>query len=151
MLFSIQKGRGNAQSSVAIPANQIKLFDGISRFHQMSKTQEKESIMFPGGKNMKDMMKQAQKMQADLMKAQEEAANQIIEASAGGGIVKVSMNGRYEVVAIKIDPEVVNPEDVEMLEDLLMAALREAHEKVAKASEESMSKITGNIKIPGLF
>ncbi|HPT71370.1 MAG TPA: YbaB/EbfC family nucleoid-associated protein [Candidatus Cloacimonadota bacterium] len=107
--------------------------------------------MFPGGKNMKDMMKQAQKMQQDLMKAQEEAANQIIEATAGGGIVKIEMNGKYEVQNIKIDPEVVNPDDVEMLEDLLIAALKEAHDKVEKASEESMSKITGNIKIPGLF
>jgi nucleoid-associated protein EbfC len=111
----------------------------------------KESVMFPGGKNMKDMMKQAQKMQQDLMKAQEEAANQVIEATSGGGIVKVEMNGRYEIQSIKIDPEVVNPDDVEMLEDLILAALKEAHDKVSKVSEESMSKITGNMKIPGLF
>lgn len=107
--------------------------------------------MFPGGKNMKDLMRQAQKMQQELLKAQEDMATQVYEATAGGGMVKVEMNGRYEVVGIKIDKEVVDPEDVEMLEDLIVAALKEAHEKVATTSEESMSKLTGGLKIPGLI
>ncbi len=86
--------------------------------------------MFPGGnKGMKDLMKQAQKMQQDLAKAQEELANKIVEGSSGGGMVTVKMNGKNQIISLKIDKEVVDPEDVEMLEDLIIAAINEAQEK----------------------
>ncbi|RLC51181.1 MAG: YbaB/EbfC family nucleoid-associated protein [Candidatus Cloacimonadota bacterium] len=108
--------------------------------------------MFPGGKKgMKDLMKQAQKMQNDLMKAQEELANKIVEGSAGGGMVKVEMNGKNQVLSLKIDPEVVDKDDIEMLEDLIIAALNEAQDKVSKTSESEMGKLTGGMNIPGLF
>lgn len=108
--------------------------------------------MFPGGKKgMNDLMKQAKKMQDNLAKAQEELANTIVEGSAGGGMVKVEMNGKNQVVSLKIDQEVVDPDDVEMLEDLIIAALNDAQDKISKTSEDEMSKLTGGIKIPGLF
>ena len=107
--------------------------------------------MFPGGKNMKDLMKQAQKMQQEMLKQQEELENQFFEASSGGGMVSVQINGKYEVKSIKIDPQAVDPEDVEMLEDLILAALQEAGAKVAEASAEIMGKVTGGMNIPGLF
>lgn len=110
--------------------------------------------MYPGGKqgNMNDLMKQAKKMQEQMMKAQEELANQVVEATAGGGMVTVRMNGQNELLSVKLDKEVVDPDDVEMLEDLILAAVNEAHQKIAKSSEEEMSKlIPGNMKIPGLF
>ncbi len=108
--------------------------------------------MFPGGKKgMKDLMKQAQKMQQDLAKAQEELAKQVVEGSAGGGMVKVEMNGRSEVLSVKIDPEVVDPDDIEMLEDLIIAAINEAQDKVSKSSENELGKLTGGMNIPGLF
>ncbi|MCD4828078.1 MAG: YbaB/EbfC family nucleoid-associated protein [Candidatus Cloacimonetes bacterium] len=108
--------------------------------------------MYPGGKKgMKDLMKQAQKMQQDLMKAQEELATQEVEASAGGGMVKLVMNGKHEIISLKIDPEAVDPDDVEMLEDLVMAAFREAQEKISRTSDDEMGKLTGGLNIPGLF
>lgn len=108
--------------------------------------------MFPGGKKgMKDLMKQAQKMQQDLARAQEELANQVVEVSTGGGMVNLKMNGKHEVISLKIDREVVDPEDVEMLEDLVIAAFNEAIDKVSKSSESEMSKLTGGLNIPGLF
>ncbi|MCF7792370.1 MAG: YbaB/EbfC family nucleoid-associated protein [Candidatus Cloacimonetes bacterium] len=108
--------------------------------------------MFPGGKKgMKDLMKQAQKMQQDLAKAQEELANKVVEGTSGGGMVKVEMNGKHQVLSIKIDPEVVDPDDIEMLEDLIIAALNEAQEKVAQSSENELGKLTGGMKIPGMF
>jgi len=108
--------------------------------------------MFPGGKKgMKDLMKQAKKMQDEMMKAQEELANKIVEGTSGGGMVKVTMSGGGDFVGIKLDPEVVDPEDVEMLEDLIIAAVNEAHDKIAKTNEEEMGKLTGGLKIPGMF
>lgn len=111
--------------------------------------------MYPGGKGgnkgMKDLMKQAQKMQNDLMKAQEEIASKIIEATSGGGMVKVQINGKHDIVSLKIDPEVVDPTDVEMLEDLIIAAIREATDKIKKTSDSEMGKLTGGMNIPGLF
>ncbi|MCF7858704.1 MAG: YbaB/EbfC family nucleoid-associated protein [Candidatus Cloacimonetes bacterium] len=107
--------------------------------------------MFPGGKKgMKDLMKQAKKMQDDMMKTQEELANKIIEATSGGGMVKVEMNGKNQLISLHIDKEVVDSEDVEMLEDLIIAAVNEAHDKIAKSNEEEMGKLTGGMKIPGL-
>jgi hypothetical protein len=108
--------------------------------------------MNPGGKKgMKDLMKQAQKMQQDIMKAQEELSNMVVEASSGGGMVTVEMNGKNELISVKISPEVVDPDDIEMLEDLIIAAVKEAQEKVAEKSESEMSKYTGGMNIPGLF
>ena len=106
--------------------------------------------MLPGGKNMQQLMKQAQKMQAEMMKQQEELANTVYTASAGGGMVTIEMNGQYEVVSLKIDPQVVDPEDVEMLEDLVLAAIQEVISNVQEASNDAMSKVTGGINIPGL-
>ena len=108
--------------------------------------------MFPGGKKgMKDLMKQAQKMQKDMQKAQEDLANMIVEGTSGGGMVTVKMNGQNKVLSVKLDPDVVDPDDIEMLEDLIMAATNEAQEKISKTSEQEMSKLTGGMKIPGLF
>lgn len=108
--------------------------------------------MFPGGKKgMKDLMKQAKKMQQDLQKAQEEAENMIMEATSGGGMVKVKVNGKNQILSIKIDPEVVDPEDIDMLEDLVVAAVNEAIQKVSAETEQKMSKYTGGMNIPGLF
>lgn len=108
--------------------------------------------MFPGGKKgMHDIMKKAKKMQKDLAKKQEEIANLEVEATSGGGMVTVKMNGKNQIVSLKIDPEVVDPEDVEMLEDLVIAAINEAHQKIQQESEGEMSKLTGGMNIPGLF
>ncbi len=108
--------------------------------------------MFPGGnKGMKDLMKKAQKMQQDLAKAQEELANKIVEGSAGGGMVKVEMNGKNQIISLKLDKEVVDPEDVEMLEDLIIAAINEAQEKITQTSQDELGKLTGGINIPGMF
>ncbi len=107
--------------------------------------------MLPGGKNMKDLMKQAQRMQQEMMKSQEELENKVFEASSGGGMVKVEMNGKYELLSIKLDPEAVDPNDVEMLEDLIVAAMQDVQSKVSEASSETMGKLTGGMKIPGLF
>ena len=107
--------------------------------------------MYPGGKKgMQDLIKQAKKMQQDLAKAQEELANMVVEGTSGGGMVKVEMNGKNQILSIKIDKEVVDPGDIEMLEDLIRAAINEAHEKVVQSSENELSKFTGGMKIPGL-
>ncbi|HNU98175.1 MAG TPA: YbaB/EbfC family nucleoid-associated protein [Candidatus Cloacimonas sp.] len=106
--------------------------------------------MLPGGKNMQQLMKQAQKMQAEMMKQQEELQNTVFSASSGGGMVTVNMNGQYEIVSLKIDPQVVDPEDVEMLEDLVTAAIQEVLTKVSEATNNAMSQLTSGIKIPGL-
>ena len=100
---------------------------------------------------MKDLMKQAQKMQAEMMKSQSELESKEFEASSGGGVVKVVLTGKYELKSLKIDPAAVDPEDVEMLEDMIVAAIQEAHSKVSEASEETMGKLTGGMKIPGMF
>jgi DNA-binding YbaB/EbfC family protein len=101
--------------------------------------------------NMNKMMKQVQKMQADMAKLQQELAEKEVEASSGGGVVTVKVNGKQEVLAIKINPEAVDPEDVEMLEDLITAAVNEALRKSQDMVAGEMSKITGGMKIPGLF
>jgi len=101
--------------------------------------------------NMGKMMKQVQKMQAQMAKLQEELVNKTVEATAGGGIVQATVNGKLEVLAIKIKPEAVDAEDVEMLEDLVLAAVNEALRKSQEMVNEEMSKITGGMKIPGLF
>ena len=104
---------------------------------------------FPG--NMQALMNQAQKMQRDLEAAQKDAENLIAEASAGGGMVKVKVNGKMQVTDLKLEREVVNPDDLEMLQDLIVAALNEALSDVQQKSKERVAKITGGMGIPGLF
>ncbi len=101
--------------------------------------------------NMNQLMKQAQKMQQEMLKSQQELESKLFEASAGGGMVRLEMTGKFEVKSLQIDPEAVSPDDVEMLQDLILAALEEAHSKVAEATEEIMGKVTGGMKIPGLM
>lgn len=102
------------------------------------------------GGNMNKMMKQVQKMQQDMMKLQEELAEQNVESTAGGGAVKVIANGKNEIISIEIKPEAVDPEDVEMLQDLITAAVNEALRKAQDMISQEMGKITGGLKIPGL-
>ncbi len=101
-------------------------------------------------KNIGSLMKQAQKMQAQIAKVQEELAGKTIEASSGGGMVMVVVNGKQEVVSIKIEPEVIDANDKEMLQDLVVAAVNEALRKSQEMVSEEMSKITGGLQIPGL-
>jgi DNA-binding YbaB/EbfC family protein len=90
-------------------------------------------------------------MQDRLAKIQEEMGNKTVEASSGGGMVTVTANGRQEVLSVKIEPEVVNPDDVEMLQDLIQAAVNDALRKAQELVAQEMSKVTGGLKIPGLF
>jgi DNA-binding YbaB/EbfC family protein len=101
-------------------------------------------------KQLKNLMKQAQKMQAQVMKAQEDLQKLEVEGTAGGGMVKVKMTGSNELVSIKINPEVVDPKEVEMLEDLIVAAHANALEKIKSMSESTFGSITGGMNIPGL-
>ena len=104
---------------------------------------------FPGGGgNMGAMMKQAQKMQAELARAQEEIKDMTFEATAGGGMVKVVANGDMTVDSIVIDPEAVDPDDVEMLQDLIVAAVNEAMRSADNDASSSMQKLTGGLGLP---
>ena len=105
---------------------------------------------FTGGMNMQNMMKQAQKMIAEQEKMQEELKDQKLEASSGGGMVNAVVNGQGDLVSLKIKPECVDPEDVEMLEDLIISAITEAVNKSKTIQDEQMSAITGGLNIPGL-
>jgi hypothetical protein len=100
---------------------------------------------------MGNILKQAQKLQKRMMELQEELANKTVEATVGGGMVTVVANGQREILSIKISPEVVDPEDVEMLEDLILAAVNEANRKAQELMVQEMEKLTGGIKIPGLM
>ena len=100
--------------------------------------------------NMGNMMKQAQKLQSDMERLQEELGSQSVEGTAGGGMVKAVVTGKQEVVSIAIEKEVVDPEDVEMLQDLVTAAVNEALRKSRDMMTDQMSKLTGGINIPGL-
>lgn len=104
-----------------------------------------------GPQNMQSMIKQAQKMQEDMERVQAELEEKVFEVSAGGGCVKVEIKGNREIVSVKINPDVVDPEDVETLEDLVVAAVNEAIKTVDTNSNEAMSKVTGNLSMPGLF
>ena len=95
--------------------------------------------------NMSNLMKQAQKMQRQMEEATKELEEKEMTASAGGGVVEVTVSGKKEVTKIKIDPEAVDPDDVEMLEDLIMAAVNEALRKIEEYSQQSMNKITGGL------
>jgi len=107
----------------------------------------------PGGGfgNMNQIMKQAQKMQENMLKAKEEVEKKSVQASAGGGMVEVVVNGKMEVLEIKIKPEAVDPEDVEMLEDMVKAAVNEGIRKAQAMIEQEMAKATGGFNISGLF
>jgi DNA-binding YbaB/EbfC family protein len=98
-----------------------------------------------------NILKQAQQMHAKITQLQEEMAGKTVEASSGGGMVNMVMNGKQEVLSIHIDPEVVNKEDIEMLQDLIAAAVNEAIRKSHEMMQEEMKKITGGLSIPGLF
>jgi len=100
--------------------------------------------------NMNQMLKMAQKMQQDLARTQEEMGEKVVEASAGGGAVTATVNGRKELLALKIEPEVVTPDDVEMLEDMIVAAINQAMRQAEEMMAEAMAKITGGIKLPGM-
>lgn len=102
-------------------------------------------------KNMGNLMKQAQKLQNKMLKMQEELADKTVEASAGGGMVTAVANGRQQVLEIRIEPEVVDPEDVEMLQDLVLAAVNDALAKAQEMVSGEMSKLTGGMNIPGLM
>lgn len=106
----------------------------------------------PGGMgNMNQMLKQAQKMQENMLKTKEEVEQRSVEASSGGGMVEVVVNGKKELLELKIKPEAVDPEDVEMLEDLVKAAVNEGLRNAQAMVEEEMAKVTGGFNIPGLF
>lgn len=102
-------------------------------------------------KNMNQMMKQVKKMQAQMEKAQEELAEKEVEGSAGGGVVKVTANGQKQILDIEIQPEAVDPDDVEMLQDLVTAAVNDALKRVDELVAQDMGKFTGGMNIPGLF
>ena len=101
-------------------------------------------------KGFGNIMKEAQKLQAQMAAMQEEVAKKKVDATAGGGMVTVEANGKQELTAIKIDPEVVNKEDVLMLEDLVLAAANEALRKSRELVQQELGKLTGGLKIPGL-
>ena len=104
-----------------------------------------------GRKMFGGLMKQAQELQERMAKMQEEAAQKTVEATAGGGMVTVIVNGRQEVLSIKIDPQVVNPGDVDMLQDLIIAAVNDGIRKTQETMAEQMKGMTGGMNIPGLF
>ncbi len=101
-------------------------------------------------KGMANMMKQAQQLQSKMMKLQEELAEKTVESSSGGGMVKVTANGRQQILSIQIDKEVVDPDDVEMLQDLVLAAINDALAKAQEMVSSEMGKLTGGLTIPGL-
>ena len=105
----------------------------------------------PNAGGQGNMMKQIQKMQEDMQKMQAEVEASEFTASVGGGAVEVTVNGSHEVLAVKMKPEIVDPEDIEMLEDLLISALNESIKKANDAMEQGMEKAKGGLSIPGLF
>ena len=102
-------------------------------------------------KGFGNIMRQAQQMQKRIMELQEEVANKTVTSSVGGGMVTVVVNGKHELISIKIDPEVVKAEEIDMLEDLIVAGVNDALRKVQDLISDEMSKITGGLKIPGLL
>lgn len=100
---------------------------------------------------MGNLMKMAKQAQSQIMKIQEEMAEREVEATSGGGMVKAVVNGKQELLSITLDPEVVDPDDVEMLQDLVVAAVNEAMRKAQEMVQGEMSKVTGGMNIPGMF
>ena len=105
----------------------------------------------PGGMNQAAMIKQAQKMQQDMIRMQEELENKTYTATTGGGMVSATVNGRHEVVDLKINPDAVDPDDVEMLQDMVIGAVNEAMRAADTDSANNMSKLTGGLNLGGLF
>ena len=105
----------------------------------------------PGGGNQAAMMKQVQKMQQEMMRMQEEMENKTYSASTGGGMVTASVNGKHEVVDLQINPDAVDPEDVEMLQDMIIGAVNEAMRAADTDSANNMSRLTGGLNLGGLF
>lgn len=107
---------------------------------------------FSGGRggNMNNMVRQMQKLQKKMEEAQEKVDKMEIETSAGGGMVKVTINGKREILSIKLDPEVLDPDDSEMLEDMLLVAVNDAIKQAEELNESEMGKLTGGLNIPGL-
>ena len=105
----------------------------------------------PGGMNQAAMMKQAQKMQQELLRMQEEQETKTYTAKAGGGMVAATVNGKHEVVALEINPEAVDPDDVEMLQDMVMAAVNEAMRNADADAAQNMSRLTGGLNLGGMF
>jgi DNA-binding YbaB/EbfC family protein len=101
--------------------------------------------------NIQKMMKQAQELQKQLLKQQEELSKKTFEASSGGGMVSVTVNGKNELLALKIEKDVVNPEDIGMLQDLIIAAVNEAQTRAREEMEKEMSGLMGGMKMPGMF
>ncbi|EHR36300.1 YbaB/EbfC family nucleoid-associated protein [Helcococcus kunzii] len=106
---------------------------------------------FGGGNNMGQMMKQVQQMQKRMEDAQKEIEESTVTATSGGGMVEVEANGKKQIISIKIDPEAVDPEDVEILQDMVLTAVNDAISQVEKLSEEKLGKITGGMNLPGIF
>jgi len=102
-------------------------------------------------KGMGNLMKQAQKLQSQMLKLQEELAEKTVEATAGGGMIKAVANGKQEILSIHIEKEVVDPEDVEMLEDLILAAVNDALSRAQEMVSTEMGKLTGGMNLPGLM
>ena len=102
-------------------------------------------------KGMGNMMKQAQKLQSKMLRMQEEMAEKTVEVTSGGGMVKVMANGRQQILSIQIEKEVVDPDDIEMLQDLILAAVNDALLKSQEMVSAEMSKLTGGLNIPGLM
>ena len=105
----------------------------------------------PGGMNQAAMMKQAQKMQQDMLRMQEEMETKTHTATAGGGMVTATVNGKHEIVDLKINPDAVDPDDVEMLQDMVMAAVNEAMRTADAEAAQNMSRLTGGLNLGGLF
>ena len=105
----------------------------------------------PGGMNQAAMMKQVQKMQQDMLRMQEEQESKTYSAKAGGGMVTATVNGKHEVVGLEINPEAVDPDDVEMLQDMVIAAVNEAMRAADTDAANNMSKLTGGLNLGGLF
>lgn len=103
-----------------------------------------------GGANMNKMMKQMQEMQKRLEETQRQIEEQEVTGQAGGGMVEAKVNGKKEVLSVKINPDLLDPEEVEMLEDMIVVAINEAIKKAEEISEREMGKITGGLNIPGL-
>ncbi len=104
-----------------------------------------------GPQNMQAMLRQAQKMQEDMAAKQEELDAREYDISAGGGVVNVKINGKKEILAIDLKPEIVDPDDIETLSDILVAAVNEANKRVEETNSEELGKITGPMNMPGLF
>ena len=105
----------------------------------------------PGGMNQAAMIKQAQKMQQDMLRMQEEMENKTYTAAAGGGMVKATVNGKHQLMALEIKEEAVDPDDVEMLQDMVIAAVNEAIREADADSAQNMSRLTGGLNLGGLF